>query len=85
MKITDIPVLAGWVSLPVAAKRLNVTRQRLFQMVDEGKLTTIHRVPGAGDRPAAYVIRDTEVDRLQKEQAAALEPADCEEKVPVGA
>jgi hypothetical protein len=56
MKISNIPVLEGQVSLPVAAKRLNVTRQRLFQMVDEGKLTSIHKIPGAGARPAAYVI-----------------------------
>lgn len=90
MKITTIPVLEGWVSLPVAAARLAVTRQRLFQMADEGKLTTIHQIPGAGERPAAYVVREIEVVRLEGEQAAAAQAADAraartaEEQVPVG-
>jgi len=90
MKITTIPVLEGWVSLPVAADRLSVTRQRIFQMVDEGKLTTIHQIPGAGSRPAAYVISEPEVARLEREQEAAAHAADeraargTEEKVPAG-
>lgn len=87
MKVQTIPVLDGWVSLPVAAVRLKVSRQRLFQMVDEGKLITIHQILGAGDRPAAYVVREVEVTRLQAEQLAAVEAAEAnrEEKVPVGA
>jgi hypothetical protein len=68
----QIPVLEGWVSLPVVGKRLKVTRQRIFQMVDEGKLTTIHQLPGAGERPAAYVVRESEVKRLEAEQRAAI-------------
>ena len=90
MKITTIPVLEGWVSLPVAAKRLSVTRQRLFQMADEGKLTTIHQIPGGGPRPAAYVVREIEVTRLEGEQEAAARAAGeragrgAEEQVPVG-
>lgn len=81
-EVRQIPVLAGWVSLPAAAKRLTVTRQRIFQMVDEGKLTTIHQILGAGERPAAYVIREAEVTKLQAEQKAAAEAADHREKVP---
>lgn len=81
-----IPVLPGWVSLPVAAAQLDVKRQRLFQMIDEGKLTTVHRIPGAGSRPAAYVVRVEEVNRLLAEQKAAEARVTASEvPVPVGA
>lgn len=68
-----IPVLAGWVSLPVAAKRLEVKRQRLFQMgVEEDKLDTLHQIPGGSrSRPAAYVISEAELCRLQRGQLEA--------------
>jgi Holliday junction resolvasome RuvABC DNA-binding subunit len=86
MKMSDVPVLPGWVSLPVAATRLEVTRQRLFQMADEEKLTTIHQIPGAGKRPAAYVIAEDEVVRLEREQEAARAASRRteDERVPVG-
>jgi hypothetical protein len=70
-----VPVLRGWVSFPAAAHKLDMTRQRMFQMLDEGKLTSVRRVPGAGDRPAAYLISDREMERLLAEQAAAKEAA----------
>lgn len=67
----NIPVLKGWISLPVSARQLAVTRQRIFQMVDEGKLTSIHQIRGAGDRPAAYVVSEAEMCRLRREQLEA--------------
>jgi hypothetical protein len=67
----DVSVLEGWRSLPDAAVPLGVTRQRLFQMVDEGKLPSVRQVPGAGSRPAAYVISEAELCRLRREQLQA--------------
>lgn len=68
----EIPVLIGWVSLPVAAKRLEVKRQRLFQMgVEEDKLSSLHQIPGERERPAAYVISEAELCRLRREQLEA--------------
>jgi hypothetical protein len=69
MKAKEVPVLTGWVSLPVAAKRLRVKRQRLFQMgVEENKLGSLRQVPGGAERPAAYVISEAELCRLLREQ-----------------
>jgi hypothetical protein len=68
-----VPDLPGWESLPFAAKRLGVKRQRLFQMgAEEGKLQTLHKLDGAGDRPAAYVVKTTEIDALLEVQRAAI-------------
>jgi len=70
-----VPELDGYVSFPVVAKRLNVTRQRVFQMLDERKLTSARKLPGASTRPAAYMISDAEMDRLLEEQRQAREAA----------
>jgi hypothetical protein len=61
-----VPVLEGWLSIPVAAKRLGVSRQRVFQMPDEEppKLTQIYQIPGEKERPAAYVVSEKEVNEL---------------------
>jgi hypothetical protein len=68
----DIPVLEGWLSLPKAARLLSVTRQRVFQMgAEEDKLTSLRLIPGAGDRPAAYVVGEAEVCKLRREQLEA--------------
>jgi len=63
-----VPVLVGWVSLPGAAKRLEVKRQRLFQMGEEDKLGSLHYILGAEERPALYVIAEAELYRLKREQ-----------------
>jgi hypothetical protein len=64
-----VPVLAGWSSLPDAARKLRVTRQRLFQMgAEEDKLVSMRAIPGAGTRPSAYVVGDAEVCRLRRAQ-----------------
>jgi hypothetical protein len=69
-----IPELEGYISLPRAGKKLKVSRQRLFQMVDEGVLTSIRRISGAGSRPAAYVVKTVEVEKLLQAQREADEP-----------
>jgi hypothetical protein len=73
----EVPELEGQVSLPKAGLELGVSRQRMFQMIDEGKLKTVRRIPGAGVRPAAYVISTAERDGLLAAQRAAEECPQC--------
>lgn len=75
MKI-NCPVLEDWHSLPWCAIELGVKRQTMFQQAEEGKLTSLRRLPGAGTRPAAYVISTAELSRLRLEQAAAIRAAE---------
>lgn len=72
-----IPVLAGWLSLPDAAQRMGKTRQRAYQMADDGVLKTVRQIPGAGPRPAAYVVRETEIDNLVARERAAKTCLQC--------
>jgi hypothetical protein len=74
----SIPVLKEWVSLPDAGARLRLTRQRLFQMVDENKWKTLHQIPGKPSddpeeekRPALLVVRLSEVEAMLAAQKAA--------------
>lgn len=65
----DITPLEGYTSLPAARVVLRVTRQRIFQMgVDEGVFTTIRSIPGAGSRPAAYVVWNAELLWFRRDQ-----------------
>lgn len=65
----DILPLEGYTSLPAARVVLRVTRQRIFQMgVDEGVFTTIRSIPGAGSRPAAYVVWNAELLWFRRDQ-----------------
>jgi hypothetical protein len=70
-----IPALDGWVALPVLAEDLGVKRQRIFQMLWEGKLTSARQIPGTGTRPVAYVVSTAEAEQLKAQQAAAREVA----------
>jgi len=75
-----IPPLEGYTSLPAARLTLKVTRQRIYQMaVDEGIFTTIRSLPGAGDRPAAYVVWNAELLWHRKFQCA-----DCKARTAAG-
>lgn len=67
--------LEGWIAFPVAAERLKVSRQRFFQMAEEGKLKTARKIPGTGERPAAYVVREAEIDEMLRQQEAVGERA----------
>lgn len=87
-----IKVLEGWEGLPAAAARLGTTRQRLFQMgTEEGKLSSLRQIPGAGERPTAYVVSTKEIDALiakRQEIDAARERGEAsveEDPVAVGA
>jgi hypothetical protein len=66
-----VPVLPGWVSLPVAGEILKVSRQLMFQMAQGHQLESLHQVAGAGDRPAAYVISEDELAKLQAKKVPA--------------
>jgi hypothetical protein len=78
----DVPELDGWMSLPAAGDMLHVSRQRLFQMVQERKWESIHRIrgkapedPADSGRPAIYVVRTEEVERYLAAQRTAAEGA----------
>jgi hypothetical protein len=73
----NIPVLAGWLSLPVAAERMGKTRQRAYQMAEDGTLKTVRLIPGAGPRPAAYVVRETEIANYVARERAAKTCPQC--------
>lgn len=70
------PVLEGQHTLPWCAIELGISRQSMFQQAEDGKLTSLHYLPGAGPRPAAYVISTAELNRLRLEQAAAIRAAE---------
>lgn len=76
----DIPALEGWTALPVLALELGVKRQRIFQMLDEGKLTSARLIPGTGSRPVAYVVSDEEAAELKAQQAAAKAKAQARDE-----
>ncbi len=66
-----IPPLEVYTSLPVASDYLHdVTRQRVFQMAMGRVFRTIRSVPGAGVRPAAYVIQNVELLAWRKGRCA---------------
>jgi Helix-turn-helix domain len=70
--MTQVPELDGWLSVPVAAQELGVSRQRVFQMIQEGRIKSVRQIPGVGERPAAYVVRKAEIDQL----VAGAEPVE---------
>jgi hypothetical protein len=70
-----IPDLEDWVALPVLAEELGVKRQRIFQMLAEGKLTSARKIPGTGSRPVAYVVSAEEARQLKAQQGAAKDRA----------
>lgn len=80
-KNRSIPALEGWVSIPVAGQMLDRTRQRLFQMGEEGKLKTIRQIQGSdpAGRPVGYVIREAEIQDLIAAEQAATECPQCAE------
>jgi hypothetical protein len=76
IRVEEVPELEGKVSLPKAAKVLDVSRQRVFQMgAEEGKLPSLRRIAGAGERPAAYVLDTIEVLQFRAKQCALCREA----------
>jgi len=82
--IADVEELDGWLSLPVAAQRLGVTRQRVYQMIQEGRIPSaaVRKIPGVGDRPAADVVREAEIDQIVAAELAHVTPQAAEATVP---
>lgn len=58
MKLKELPVLEGWISLPDAARKMNISRQRIHQLVDAGRFTTACRIG------TFAIVREAEVDKL---------------------
>ena len=69
--LADLPVLAGWLTFPEAARALGVSRQRFYQMVEEGKITTAVRV---GPRPY-HLVEEQEIDKLRGQRDKELSVA----------
>jgi hypothetical protein len=84
VNMADVPELDGWLSLPVAAQKLGVSRQRVFQMIQEDRIKSVRQIPGVGDRPAAYVVRLAEIDQLVAgaEPVEHATPLEVTEQVP---
>ncbi len=69
--MSDLPELAGWLTVPEAADDLSLSRQRVYQMIEEGKIKTCHRL---GRRPV-WIIREAEVRHMveDKNRGAGVE------------
>jgi predicted DNA-binding transcriptional regulator AlpA len=63
--MTELPTLEGWITLPEAADQLGMTRARTYQLVQEWKITTAHKL---GGRPV-YIVRQAEIDQLKAGRA----------------
>lgn len=63
-----IPVLENWMSLPVAAGILGMSRQGSWGAVQNHTFKEVMQVPGTGDRPALILVRPREVAALKAEQ-----------------
>lgn len=59
--MSELPVLEGWITLPEAAEELGMTRARMYQLVQEFKITTAHRL---GGRPI-YIVRVPEIEQIK--------------------
>lgn len=86
-----IPVLDNWMSLPVAAGTLGMSRQAAWDAVQNHTFKEVKQVPGTGDRPALILVRPSEVavlkekqDALAASQAAREAAAAADALVPAG-
>jgi hypothetical protein len=86
----EIPELAGWAIIPVAAGIVGLSRQWLSDLANSGELKSARRIRGTGKRPAAIIVRMAEVQNLRqavedtktctecrKERNAGKPPARC--------
>ena len=74
-----VTALPGWISLPRAARILDVTRQGAWEMVQDFTFTEVYMVEGAGDRPALILVRTDEVTALKEKQDEQAAKADARE------
>lgn len=61
--------LPGWIAAPVAAERLGLSRQWVFDMINSGRLDAFE-IEGTGARPAAIIVREATVSKWIRERAA---------------
>jgi hypothetical protein len=69
IRLSDLPELEGWRSLVGAGRYLGVTRARIYQMVEEGKITSARRVPDS----KTYLVRDAELKGIKEEWLKAAQ------------
>lgn len=74
--------LEGWISLPVAARALTMTRQQLFNMASKGTIRHVREVPGLpGKRPTAILVRSAEIEKLRLARMEAKGCPKCRKEV----
>jgi len=59
--LAGIPWLEGWLTLAGAGRFLGLSRARVYQMVEEGKIESCHRVPDS----RVYVVRQAEMQSIK--------------------
>jgi predicted DNA-binding transcriptional regulator AlpA len=67
--MAELPLFEGWITLPEAAKELGITRARAYQLVQEERITTAHRL---GGRPI-YIVREAEIAQLKAGRSGEVE------------
>jgi hypothetical protein len=80
----SLPVLPGWVILSAAAVELGVSRQYMFKQAEDGGLKTVHQIPGTGQRPAAIVMRRSELARMKQAREERVTCPECKALVARG-
>jgi predicted DNA-binding transcriptional regulator AlpA len=77
LKPGKFPRLEGWLTLPEAAEKLGMSRQRVHQICDKGGFTTAHEIG------TFIVVRAAEVNKMlaaRQAEAARLEEAAGQEE-----
>lgn len=69
-------VLPGWIAAPVAAERLGLSRQYVFDLINDEKIDAF-MIQGTGERPACIIVREITVTRMVKERAARSGCPEC--------
>jgi hypothetical protein len=82
-----IPVLEGWMIVPVAAEILGLSRQWVWELVTVNgtSFRNVRRLPGTGERPAAILVRASEVERIRQARAATPGCPQCRRDIAAAA
>jgi hypothetical protein len=67
INLRALPQLEGWLTFTQAAAELGISRQRFYQLAEDGKLQTATRL---GERPT-YIVRTAEVRALKLKRSGA--------------
>jgi len=62
-QIEELPELEGWSTVPQVALRMDVSRQRVNQWVQESKFPTVHRIS------EIIIIPEADIDAFEESRA----------------